>query len=98
MMVLRSRSPVVGDADIWRAAKYPMKPCGFEARLIAALYADLLFRCNDVEGFVVWTRIFGLVSEHVFAKLIEDKRVEQTHARLVSTMPVRRRAAKVTVF
>lgn len=66
--------------------------------MIAALCTDVLFRGHGVEDCAVWTRIFGVVSEYVCAKLVEGKRVEQSHARSVSKVSVRLPADKATVF
>jgi len=91
-------SLVVGEPDILRAVKPLKKRHGFDTGLIAARRTDVLFRGHDVEDFAVWTHIFGVVSEHVCAKLVEGKRVEQSHARSVSKLSVRLPADKVTVF
>ena len=63
-----SRSSMIADLDIYRAAKALIEQHGEEAPVHAAMRADELAEAGDVEGHTVWTRIVRAVRE-----LLDDR-------------------------
>ncbi len=66
---------MIHDRDIWRAASLLLKQYGIDASNQAAQRADESLNHRNLEGYVVWRRVFAAVENLARTKPVEGEHV-----------------------